>query len=185
MKVKSESEVAQSCLTLSNPVDCSLPGSSVHGIFQARVVEWVAIAFSVMPEHNMTNIFRGRTHVKRLFECDNQLMSHCHLNTTTVLIVFHYLSFSDEKCVIFGSEQWNAFLWVGACAGFATVGSWRQEGGRAMEMGSLSFSALVSGFLCSLRPQGIGQGCPPWGLQAASSDWIELIDVFGLSCSVF
>ena len=46
MKVKSESEVAQSCLTLSNPMDCSLPGSSVHGIFQARVLEWVAIAFS-------------------------------------------------------------------------------------------------------------------------------------------
>ena len=46
MKVKSESEVAQSCLTLSDPMDCSLPGSFVHGIFQARVLEWVAIVFS-------------------------------------------------------------------------------------------------------------------------------------------
>ena len=46
MKGKSESEVAQSCRTLSNPMDCSLPGSSVHGIFQARVLEWGAIAFS-------------------------------------------------------------------------------------------------------------------------------------------
>ena len=46
MKVKSESEVAQSCLTLSNPMDCSLPGSSIQGIFQARVLEWGAIAFS-------------------------------------------------------------------------------------------------------------------------------------------
>ena len=45
MKVKSESEVAQSCPTLSDPMDCSLPGSSVHGILQARVLEWVAIAF--------------------------------------------------------------------------------------------------------------------------------------------
>ena len=44
MKVKSESEVAQSCPTLSNPMDCNLPGSSVHGIFQARVLEWVAPA---------------------------------------------------------------------------------------------------------------------------------------------
>ena len=44
MKVKSESEVAQSCPTLSDPVDCRLPGSSVHGIFQARVLEWGAIA---------------------------------------------------------------------------------------------------------------------------------------------
>ena len=49
MKVKSESEVAQSCPTLSNPMDCSPPGSSVHGIFQARVLEWGAIAFSLIP----------------------------------------------------------------------------------------------------------------------------------------
>ena len=46
IKVKSESEVTQSCRTLSNPMDCSLPGSSVHGILQARVLEWGAIAFS-------------------------------------------------------------------------------------------------------------------------------------------
>ena len=46
MKVKSESEVAQLCPTLRDPMDCSLPGSSIHGIFQARVLEWVAIAFS-------------------------------------------------------------------------------------------------------------------------------------------
>ena len=46
MKLKSESEVAQSCPTLSDPMDCSLPGSSVHGIFQARVLEWGAMAFS-------------------------------------------------------------------------------------------------------------------------------------------
>ena len=46
MKVKSESEVAQSCPTPSDPMDCSLPGSSIHGIFQARVLEWGAIAFS-------------------------------------------------------------------------------------------------------------------------------------------
>ena len=46
MKVKSESEVIQSCLTLGNPMDCRLPGSSIHGIFQARVLEWGAIAFS-------------------------------------------------------------------------------------------------------------------------------------------
>ena len=46
MKVKSQSEVAQSCPTLSDPMDCSLLGSSIHGIFQARVLEWSAIAFS-------------------------------------------------------------------------------------------------------------------------------------------
>ena len=46
MKVKSESEVTQLCPTLSDPMDCSLPGSSIQGIFQARVLEWGAIAFS-------------------------------------------------------------------------------------------------------------------------------------------
>ena len=46
MKVKSESEIVQSFPTLSDPMDCSLPGSSVHGIFQARVLEWGAVAFS-------------------------------------------------------------------------------------------------------------------------------------------
>ena len=47
MKVESESEVAQSCLTLSDPMDCSLSGSSIHGIFQATVLEWGAIVFSL------------------------------------------------------------------------------------------------------------------------------------------
>ena len=48
MKVKSESEVTQSCLTLSDPMDHSLPGSSVHGIFQARVLEWGAIEHELL-----------------------------------------------------------------------------------------------------------------------------------------
>ena len=57
MKVGSESEVAQSCLTLSDLMDCSIPGSSVHEIFQARVLEWGAIAFS---ESNLYNILKSR-----------------------------------------------------------------------------------------------------------------------------
>ena len=48
MKVESDSEVTQSCLTLSDPMDCSLPGSSIHGIFWATVLEWGAIAFSLL-----------------------------------------------------------------------------------------------------------------------------------------
>ena len=55
MKVKSENEVTQSCLTLSDPMDCSPPGSSVHGIFQARVLELGAIAFSVFLPYNNAN----------------------------------------------------------------------------------------------------------------------------------
>ena len=57
MKVKSEREVAQSCPTLSNPMDCSPPNFSIHGIFQARVLEWGAIAFSQSYEVGVTLMF--------------------------------------------------------------------------------------------------------------------------------
>ena len=56
MKMKRESEVAQLCLILSDLMDCSLPGSSIHGIFQARVLEWVAIAFSDQGKHKKLNL---------------------------------------------------------------------------------------------------------------------------------
>ena len=64
MKVKSESEVAQPCLTLPSPMDCSLPGSSIRGIFQATVLEWVAIGFS--------NIY---TIIRQIDSCGNLLYS--------------------------------------------------------------------------------------------------------------
>ena len=60
MKVKCESEVSQSCPTLSDPMDCSLPGSSIHGIFQARVLEWGAIYFLLkLEKHNKGPWDRG------------------------------------------------------------------------------------------------------------------------------
>ena len=59
MKVKSESEVAQLCPILSDPMDCSLPGFSIHGIFQARVLEWGAISFS-----RGSSQHRGQTHIR-------------------------------------------------------------------------------------------------------------------------
>ena len=59
MKVKNESEVTQSCLTLNDPMDCSPSGSSIHGIFQAKVLEWGAIAFST----------KGSTTTKSLQSC--------------------------------------------------------------------------------------------------------------------
>ena len=55
MKMKSESEVAQSCPTLHDPTDCTLPGSSIYGIFQARVLEWGTIAFSTLYRGNIPN----------------------------------------------------------------------------------------------------------------------------------
>ena len=68
MKVKSESEVIQSCLTLSDPMDCSPPGSSIHGIFQARGLEWGAIAFSTLPCN----------HVKLVQLCSGlKILCHC------------------------------------------------------------------------------------------------------------
>ena len=61
MKVKSKSEVAQSCLTLRDPMDWSLPGSSIHGILQARVLQWVAIAFSKICHYfHLYSIFHGK-----------------------------------------------------------------------------------------------------------------------------
>ena len=59
MKVKSESEVAQLCPTLSDPMDCSLPGSSIHGIFQARILEWGAIAFSEISDSVLNFFFNA------------------------------------------------------------------------------------------------------------------------------
>ena len=63
MKVKSEREVALSCQTLRDPMDCSLPGSPAHGTFQARVLEWGAIAFSV-------NILKGCLYDSHLKEAE-------------------------------------------------------------------------------------------------------------------
>ena len=77
MKVKSENEVAHSCPTLHDPTDCSPPGSSIHGIFQARVLEWGAIAFSEkwiadVPNFNMV---KSAKHV--LLRMDwNMILSH-------------------------------------------------------------------------------------------------------------
>ena len=75
MKVKSESEVAQSCPTLSNPMDCSPPGYSVHGIFQARVLEWGTIAFSKSPSYS---------HSIPIFFPFSRL--ECKLNHTAVIL---------------------------------------------------------------------------------------------------
>ena len=69
MKVKSQSEVAQSCPTLSDPMDCGLPGSSVHGILQARVLEWGAIAFSGPVKLVVMNSFAAAAAAKSLQLC--------------------------------------------------------------------------------------------------------------------
>ena len=78
MKVKSESEAAQSGPTLSDPMDCSPPGSSVHGIFQARVLEWGAIAFSGM-KHGMRQFLLGIRFLNNAACLQEIQQSHCHV----------------------------------------------------------------------------------------------------------
>ena len=68
MKVRSESEVTQSCPILSDPVDCSPPGSSIHGIFQARVLEWGAIAFSGLWTRSLLTMVGVLSHAWVLME---------------------------------------------------------------------------------------------------------------------
>ena len=73
MKVKSESEVAQSCPTPSDPMDCSLPGSSIHGIFQERVLEWGAIAFyAASTQLSLKKKKKGKKEKKKKFK-DNHI----------------------------------------------------------------------------------------------------------------
>ena len=88
MKVKSESEVAQLCPTLLDPMDCSLPGSSVHEIFQARVLEWVAIAFSGSCLEKPMNRGAWRATVHRVAKSHTQLKRlSVHANSKLVMAV--------------------------------------------------------------------------------------------------
>ena len=100
MKVKRESEVAQSCPTLSDPMDCSLPGSSFHGICQARVLEWVAIAFSAMKLYIMT---------KPIYNSTNRVKCNLHVLTNTHLCCLFDDSHFDRCNSI--SLIWFAFHW--------------------------------------------------------------------------
>ena len=123
MKVKSESEVAQSCPTLSDPMDCSLPGSSIHGIFQARVLEWRAIAFSefriniskFLIMHNYTSFLhclngKQDSHIKMKRNCTEQLPQCCFVHNyqnvckeKTPQIQINRRE-DDKQCVYFPSK---------------------------------------------------------------------------------
>ena len=90
MKVKSESEVGQSCLTLPDPMDCSLPGSSIHGIFQAIVLEGGAIAFSGICAY-LISILRV------LLVTDEFLYSKCRFFLNVIILVLLYLRKSGKE----------------------------------------------------------------------------------------
>ena len=102
MKVKSESEVAQSCPTLSNPMDCSRPGSSVHGIFQARVLEWGAISLFLW-ECNSVEIalfFHFLSLCSHASPWPNRrsILCRCHWRRITGIAVIHANVQQREKC---------------------------------------------------------------------------------------
>ena len=98
MKVKSEKEIAQSCLTLSDPMDCSPLGSSIHGIFQARELEWGAIAFS----YNKANI--GRFFIRLL-----TLFQFSHKGPSINSKVFPGMS-AQSKCLMFSPLIWFMYM---------------------------------------------------------------------------
>jgi len=102
MKVKSESEVAQLCPTLSDPMDCSLPGSSIHGILQARVLEWGAIAFSKI--HAYTHSYT-QSHIYR--HSGTRVRTHTHA-TTHIHTYTHKYTHAPRAFVALG--QWLPFL---------------------------------------------------------------------------
>ena len=76
MKVKRESEVAESCLTPSNPMDCSPPGSSIHGIFQASVLEWGAIAFSAKKPYRFIKVCEALSRIADTACCQHEVLNN-------------------------------------------------------------------------------------------------------------
>ena len=99
MKVKSESEVAQSCPTLSDPIDCSLPGYSVDGIFQARVLQWGASAFSCSHE------------IKRCLLLERKVMTNLDSilksRDITLATKVHLVKAMVFPVVMYGCESWT------------------------------------------------------------------------------
>ena len=111
MKVKSESEVAQLHPTLSDPRDCSPPGSSVHGIFQARVLEWCAIAFSEMRHKGTIKV-----HYQQLNELNCSFMPHgCCRHWCVQMIICHENLIDPHICDCHSSPRSPLFIRASSC----------------------------------------------------------------------
>ena len=105
MKVESEREVAQSCPTLHDPMDCSLPGFSIHGIFQARVLEWGAIAFSGFSPYLEIKFYDEQTEEFHSFNISNFYTQDkvIHCNDEVKEFKVYYLTVEDYHAEDFQS----------------------------------------------------------------------------------
>ena len=109
MKGKSESEVTQSCPALRHPIVCSLPGSSVHGIFQARVLEWGAIAFS---NYTANQWQKWHSNPRYIFSFPRRIISHLLLNPAFPSLIEMPLLPSSSCCEVLGSVSALSFLLI-------------------------------------------------------------------------
>ena len=148
VKVKSESEIAQSCPTLSDPMDCSLPGSSVHGIFQARVLEWGAIAFS---QFSLWDRKKSDT-IKRV------TLSQC------ILVLSQFSSY------VFSIASWETFLIRFKHLGHPAHRSSSQHAP------SVAHWFLTRGDFASQGHVAMPGGCQNWEGGATGIDWVETKD---------
>ena len=110
-----EGEVAQSCLTLCDPVDCSLPGFSIHGILQARILEWVTISFSRGSYEKFTVIFNSCSSTDKVFFslCSFQdfvsPLIFCSLNTICIGVIMMFLVWYFVFPLI--NVSWISYIW--------------------------------------------------------------------------
>ena len=144
MKVKSESEVAQSCLTLRDPMDCSLPGSSIHGIFQARVLEWGAIAFSIhlhekLPKNSVLTILPSSDIWSKLESWEGSI-SGCLMRWSKLKKIFVL------KCqlLLFYVTIRNHFSIRFWCGLYMTTGNGQLSGWTKKKLQSTSHSHILS-----------------------------------------
>ena len=176
-KVKSESEVIQSCLTLNDPIDCSLPGFSAHGIFQARVLEWGAIAFfepeirtrrsdkKVQNYFGQLNFFSCWTNT--ISKADTLLGTGCIVGGAAVkyycITNYPEVSSLKERFVPFYQQGWlssaSLLVWGLSCScsqRAAEAGHWRWGLIWGGELSAFTVSPCGQGFLTPWYSKGFG-----------------------------
>ena len=165
MKVKSESEVAQSYLTLRDPMDCSPPGSSIHGIFQARVLEWGAIAFSTAGSMSSIPSQELRSHMPHCVAKKNFFNLNSGGNFATYLI-YYYLCFFSFLLIRF--MYLLTLVGLFCSMGFLKLYKWdllSSYGIRASHHCRFSCGALALGMWASVAAARGLSSCGSWALE--------------------